>query len=180
MAVSLFAPNHAHKHVIMLDKKFNAFNIERKAGIKIIWTNNLEDHLCLKDEDTRLAIFHHASISGMACSNRQTAVYENDLLQETLKTLRFLFPEEHKLSKKWFKKVQKDQSLDSAAAKCGQLSLEDRNGTSFTYWHERLSILQFAFGERVKEKEAKQWWYDRRWSLRVGLPHRQCQALSRQ
>lgn len=60
MTGKLFQPT-IQKEVLRLDRKFSAFNIEQKAGIKIMWTNNLKDHLCLKDEDTRLAVFHHAS-----------------------------------------------------------------------------------------------------------------------
>jgi hypothetical protein len=46
---------------IKLEKIFNARNLQRIAGIQIIWTDNLADHLSMKDDDTRVAIFHHAS-----------------------------------------------------------------------------------------------------------------------
>jgi hypothetical protein len=45
---------------IKLEKMFNACNLERLAGIKICWTNNLADHLRMMDDDRRVAIFHHA------------------------------------------------------------------------------------------------------------------------
>ena len=42
-------------------KSFNALNIEQIGGIQICWTSNLEDHLRMKDDDTKLSIFHHVS-----------------------------------------------------------------------------------------------------------------------
>ena len=46
---------------VKLDKLFNAFNLGVIAGIDIIWTNNLADHLRLMNDDKSVAIFHHAS-----------------------------------------------------------------------------------------------------------------------
>jgi hypothetical protein len=31
------------------------------AGLEIVWTDNLADHLRLTDDDTKVHIFHHAS-----------------------------------------------------------------------------------------------------------------------
>jgi hypothetical protein len=45
---------------LKLEKTFMAFNLERVAGIKIFWTDNLADHLRMMDDDTRVAVFHHA------------------------------------------------------------------------------------------------------------------------
>jgi hypothetical protein len=46
---------------VKLEKTFNARNIERFAGIEIRWTNNLTDHLRMRDDDTAVEIFHYAS-----------------------------------------------------------------------------------------------------------------------
>jgi hypothetical protein len=58
-----FKPRGALKHEhVRLEKMFNGKNLERVSGIKIKWTSNLADHLrILDDEDTQVAIFHHAS-----------------------------------------------------------------------------------------------------------------------
>lgn len=40
---------------------FNALNIRRYAGLKIQWTNNLNNHLRLVDDDTTLCVFHHVT-----------------------------------------------------------------------------------------------------------------------
>jgi hypothetical protein len=49
-----------HEHV-KLSKIFNARNLECIAGIQITWTSNLADHLRMRDDDTRVAVFHYAS-----------------------------------------------------------------------------------------------------------------------
>jgi hypothetical protein len=46
---------------IKLEKLFNARNLERIGGIKIKWTSNLAEHLCMVDDDEKVAIFHHAA-----------------------------------------------------------------------------------------------------------------------
>jgi hypothetical protein len=60
-----FAPRAAPlQERVRLEKGFTARNIERIAGIRLKWTDNLADHLRLFDsEDDELVvnIFHHAS-----------------------------------------------------------------------------------------------------------------------
>ena len=46
---------------VKLEKLFNARNLERIAGIRIIWTSNLADHLRMQEDDTKVSIFHYAS-----------------------------------------------------------------------------------------------------------------------
>lgn len=53
-------PSLTHTSV-KLPKDFTARNLCRIAGMKIVWTDNLIDHLRLTEDDTRVHIFHHAS-----------------------------------------------------------------------------------------------------------------------
>ena len=46
---------------VKLEKVFIARNFGRIAGIKIVWTDNLADHLRLLECDNKVAVFHHAS-----------------------------------------------------------------------------------------------------------------------
>lgn len=46
---------------VKLDTTFNARNLERIAGIQILWTDNLAEHLRLVDEDRKVCIFHQIS-----------------------------------------------------------------------------------------------------------------------
>jgi hypothetical protein len=50
-----------HESCVYLDQGFTGYNIEQIAGIKIVWTDNLADHLRLVESDTKVAIFHHVT-----------------------------------------------------------------------------------------------------------------------
>jgi hypothetical protein len=56
-----FSCDNVLKDSVELDKTFTARNVERIAGIRIVWTSNLLDHLRMRDDDTSVALFHHAS-----------------------------------------------------------------------------------------------------------------------
>lgn len=47
---------------VKLEKNFNARSLIRVAGLEIVWTDNLADHLLLSDDDSRVHIFHHATL----------------------------------------------------------------------------------------------------------------------
>jgi len=46
---------------IVFDEEFTANNLKRFAGLEIIWTDNLAEHLHLSSDRRRLSIFHHAT-----------------------------------------------------------------------------------------------------------------------
>lgn len=46
---------------LKLEKLFNAQNLILIAGLEVIWTSNLADHLRLTDDDQKLSIFHHVT-----------------------------------------------------------------------------------------------------------------------
>ena len=56
-----FSSKHELGVTVKLEKIFNVRNLEKIAGIKISWTNNLADHLSMKDDDTRVVLFTHAT-----------------------------------------------------------------------------------------------------------------------
>jgi hypothetical protein len=53
------------KEMVKLEAIFNAPNLTRIAGIRIEWTDNLNDHLKMIADDTAVMIFHHASFLEM-------------------------------------------------------------------------------------------------------------------
>jgi len=56
-----FKPSSDSTDMIKLPKTFNAMQLNKVSGIKIVWTNNLADHLRMRDDDTKVTIFHQAS-----------------------------------------------------------------------------------------------------------------------
>lgn len=45
---------------VKLPKNFNAMALAEIGNIQIVWTNNLADHLLMRNDDTKVTIFHHA------------------------------------------------------------------------------------------------------------------------
>lgn len=57
-----FSGNPVLAHTgVKLQKNFTALHLCRIAGLEIVWTDNLIDHLRLTEDDTKVHIFQHAS-----------------------------------------------------------------------------------------------------------------------
>jgi hypothetical protein len=46
---------------VSMDNTFTARSVDKIAGIRVVWTSNLLDHLRMGDNDTSVSLFHHAS-----------------------------------------------------------------------------------------------------------------------
>jgi hypothetical protein len=88
-------------------------------------------------------------------------LFPDGLIEETLQTLRLLFPGTDSDAKKWFRKISSSQKLDSCAIKCGRLRAEERHIDKFKFWRDRLIILKQLFDEN-EPSTLSQWWCDRR------------------
>ncbi|KAF9632946.1 hypothetical protein BFW01_g3809 [Lasiodiplodia theobromae] len=142
---------------VRLPKLFNARNLELLAGIKVSWTNNLSDHLRLRDDDKEVLIFHHATF----LENGRTDIFPPGFCKETLRTLSLLLPASDKVTAKWYKKYRSVEKLDRRAVKLPNLRTDDRQIENFHFWRERLVILKQVFDE-AEPSTLSQWWYDRR------------------
>ena len=59
---------------VKLPKVFTAANLETIAGIRIQWTSNLADHLSLRDDDTKVMLFHQASFLELHQKSKQSVL----------------------------------------------------------------------------------------------------------
>ncbi|KAF2468727.1 uncharacterized protein BDR25DRAFT_315715 [Lindgomyces ingoldianus] len=143
---------------VKLERVFNACNLGRIAGVELIPTDNLIDHLRLTDDDTKVYIFHHASF--LKCQSRST-IMPDGLADETLRTLALLFPQSDPHTRKWFRQLPPPFLLDPQLIQCGHLKTDDRQIEHFVFWHDRLVILKQIFDEATP-RHISQWWYDRR------------------
>jgi hypothetical protein len=143
---------------VKLDRTFTARNLERIAGLQIVWTDNIAEHLRLTVDDTRIEIYHHASFLEHQRSN---SVFPEGFIEETIHTLSLLFPKYDKKSCNWFKAQQIRFGLDKKACCCGHLTTEERQIERFVYWHDRLGILKQVFDE-AEPATLSQWWHDKR------------------
>ncbi|KAG0644971.1 hypothetical protein D0Z07_9312 [Hyphodiscus hymeniophilus] len=153
-----FSTHSTIRERVKLDRIFNARNLERIGGLQIVWTSNLADHLRLMADDTRVAIFHHASFLEYHQNNH---FFPAGLIDETSRTLSLLLPQYDVKSRKWFRIHKNKWYLDENAASCGHLTTEQRQIENFVFWHDRLTILKQVFDE-AEPSSISQWWCDRR------------------
>ena len=59
--IDVLSPKFKLSDSVKFPKAFNAANLEKIAGIEVVWTSNLADHLCLKEDDTKVMLYHQAS-----------------------------------------------------------------------------------------------------------------------
>ncbi|KAL6719214.1 hypothetical protein ACLMJK_003451 [Lecanora helva] len=145
---------------IKLPRTFTAANLERIAGLEIGWTSNLADHLCLKDDDKRVMLYHQVSFLELHQKN-QTAAFPPHLIEETLSTLGLLIPTTDKRSRTWFHQKQRTLNLDPKAGSYGPLPTSARQIEHFHFWRDRLIILKQTFDE-VEPHTLSLWWNDDR------------------
>ncbi|KAI7782623.1 hypothetical protein LA080_013111 [Diaporthe eres] len=152
-------PVLSHERV-KLEKNFTGPNLSRIAGLEIVWTDNLIDHLRMSDDDTRVHIFHHAAF--LECQRRsQKSLFPEGVAAETLQTLALLFPTADTETKKWFLKAAATTQLDGRAIQCGRLRSDRRQIENFKFWRDRLVMLKQVFDE-AQPRTISQWWNDRR------------------
>ncbi|KAF2625647.1 hypothetical protein BU25DRAFT_432621 [Macroventuria anomochaeta] len=142
---------------LRLEPTFTAANFEYIAGIRVVPTDNLADHLRLMDRDDTVAVFCNVSFLRRNCST----VLPDGLAAETLQTLSLLFPLGDVQTRRWLEKHATSQGLDTALSFCNPLKLTDRQFEEFAFWHDRLVILKQAFNQS-RPPTISQWWYDRR------------------
>jgi hypothetical protein len=68
---------------VKLQRVFQAVNLERIAGIRVIFTNNLLDHLRLTNDDTTLHVFHQVSFLQIQAQKYEIRRHVDSPLTET-------------------------------------------------------------------------------------------------
>ena len=151
-------PQILHNKDIKFEETFNAYSLERIAGIKVKWTDNLIDHLrIIEGNEKTIEIFHHASF----LKHVEDQLFPAGLLKETLRTLALLFPPHHSDTMKFFRRLDANIGLDKQLTNCGQLRLNERQIETYTFWHDRLVLLKQSF-DQSRPATLSQWWHDRR------------------
>ena len=152
----LFTPTKLTAGHVRLETTFNALNLQRLAGIGIEWTSDLASHLSVRNDDTTLLLFHHASF--LRQSHDRNMVFPAGFQEETQRTISLLFPANDHDTRRW---LCRQSNIDAGMMKCHRLRADDRQIEKFHFWRERLSILKQIFDES-EPKTLSQWWFDRR------------------
>lgn len=146
---------------VKLSRDFTAVNIERFAGIKIVWTNNLADHLRFVDDDTKLCVFHHTNF----LRHQDDSILPDGLAEETMRTLSLLFPRFDKSTRRWLASyAEKDRDftmLDNGLLECARLHESERGAEKFEYWRDELITIAEVF-DRSRGRTLRALWHDRR------------------
>ena len=151
--------------LVKLPQSFTAAHLEQIAGIKVIWTSNLADHLLLKDDDTKLMLFHQISILQLHKMS-STTLLPKDLVDETIRSISLLIPPVFGEPNPWFqqqrKKSQEKGQIDAQAGICERLNSSERQIGKFKYWRDRLVLLKRTFDDAEPRNISQLWWDDRK------------------
>jgi hypothetical protein len=162
------------------EEEFTAYNVHRLAGVEIVWTDNLAQHLQLTRNGKKVYIFPHASFLKwqekydhpnnpelLLFANLYSHIFPPGLIQETLQTLALLFPSHDTKTRKWITTQAASENneaptIDSQLVECGRL--RECYADEFAYWGNRLVALHEAFSE-PRQRSIFQQWRDKRISL---------------
>ena len=77
--------------------------LERIGNFKIVWTDDLQDHLLLDEDDKPIRVYHHATVLAALSSKTIEGCFPEGFLIETLQTLALLLPSRvNQDCRKWF------------------------------------------------------------------------------
>ena len=147
--------------IVKMPQAFTAAHLEKIGGIQVVWTSNLADHLLLKEDDTKLMLFHQVSIL------RLHDILPNDILpeglaEETIRTISLLMPPVLGEPNPWFRQQQQMHKIDAEAGNCDRLNSSQRQIKNFAYWRDRLVLLKRTFDDAEPRNLSQLWWDDRK------------------
>ncbi|KAL2356585.1 hypothetical protein BJ546DRAFT_838594 [Cryomyces antarcticus] len=137
-------------------KLLNARNLTKIGGFQLLWTDNLLDHLAIKEEKGICVYFHAAVMQQIRAS--ESDILPKDFLDETMQTIALLLPSADLGCASWLRQVLKGGDLDPQIR---GLKTASRDISSYKYWRDRLLILEESF-DQSEPGNISQWWHDRR------------------
>ena len=147
--------------IVKLPQTFTAAHLEKIGGIQVIWTSNLADHLLLKEDDTKLMLFHQVSILKLHHISPNN-LFPKGLVDETIRTISLLVPPALGEPTPWFRQQQQMYKLDAEAGNCNRLNSSQRQIKNFVFWRDRLVLLKRTFDDAEPRNLSQLWWDDRR------------------
>ena len=149
------------QEIVKLPQAFTAAHLEKIGGIQVVWTSNLADHLLLKEDDTKLMLFHQVSILRLH-KNLSDDIFPEDLVEETIRTISLLVPPVLGKPNPWFRQQQQMHKIDAQAGNCNRLNSSQRQIKNFAYWRNRLVLLKRTFDDAEPRNLSQLWWDDRK------------------
>jgi len=133
-----------------------ARGLSQIAGIHIVWTSDLKEHLKYDSSQRILSLFRHACF----LTERSNSGYPQGFLRQTASTMALLFPYEGSphMRCSWYKRIRRGAEPD---VEPGLATSPSRDPKDYQYWGERLINIQRAF-DTSKPGTFRQWFYDKR------------------
>lgn len=156
-----FSPRFQSEDTVKLPQTFTAAHLEQIGGIRVIWTSNLADHLLLKDDDTKLMLFHQVSALQLHKLS-YSSILPKEVVEETLRSISLLIPPILGEPNPWFKQQQRKHHIDASAGVCDRLNSSQRQIDKFLYWRDRLVLLKRTFDDAEPRNITQLWWDDRK------------------
>jgi len=156
-----FPADFDSEELVKLPQSFTAAHLEQIGGIEVIWTSNLADHLFLKDDDTKLMLFHQVSILSLHKTSN-TSPLPKDLVDETIRSISLLIPPILGERNPWFLQQRKKHNIDAHAGLCDRLNSSQRQIDKFVYWRDRLVLLKRTFDDAEPTNISQLWLDDRK------------------
>jgi len=137
-----------------LEIRVTARSLNQVAGIELIWTSDLREHLHYDAAHRNLSLFRHASF----LKDRPDSGYPSEYLRETASTLAILFPYGESADRRWNRRVRRKAEPD---VEVGISTTVSRNPQDYKFWSQKLVIIQNAF-QSSRPTSLRQWYYDTR------------------
>ena len=147
--------------IVKLPQTFTAAHLEKIGGIQVIWTSNLADHLLLKEDDTKLMLFHQVSILKLHQISPNN-IFPKGLVNETIRTISLLVPPALGEPTPWFRQQQQMHKIDAEAGNCNRLNSSQRQIKNFVFWRDRLVLLKRTLDDAEPRNLSQLWWDDRK------------------
>jgi hypothetical protein len=134
--------------------RVSAKALNQIAGIDIVWTSDLNEHLYFDEIQRTVTLFRHAAL----LKERSGSGHPADYLRETASTIALLFPYGESSSRAWMRRMRKKADTD---VEVGLSMALNRDPQDYKYWSKQLIIIHAAF-QRSKPTSLRQWYHDKR------------------
>lgn len=150
-----------------LPRSFNACTISHITDINVGWSDDLNHHLEVTENDGDLVLFNSASIVELfQKSSTAQLLFPDGLLEETADSISLFCPRGAADVNAWLGREQRrrdanvDQSLQTWCKEY-RLRPSGRQVQSFRYWRDNIIVIKEIFDER-EPRQVKHWWRDHR------------------
>ena len=140
----------------------NVVKMKKIANFQVVWTDDLADHLTMRDNTVYLfyqVVALRKLSTSMSLPGSTSVFLPAEFINETLATLSLLVPHTKQGCNAWLRAQVDTFRLDPFIILDRQLV--ERGKRKYPYWQVRLVALAEAFDKKMPTGPI-QWWYDRR------------------